>query len=103
LSLILSSSKNTFIIKQLELAQFIQDRAPSMTESDLENALVAFNIAEDAETVNALEAQTIGCMGGLDFTTIVNLMYFYGKKRSGSKVFIDSLVQAVCSVNPTQI
>jgi len=55
LSLILASSKDTFSMKQLELEKFIQDRARSMTESDLENALVAFNIAGDEETINALE------------------------------------------------
>jgi hypothetical protein len=95
LSLILSSTKDIFVMQQLELAKFIQDRAPSMTESDLENSLVAFNLAGDEETINSLEKQTMACMEGLDITTIVNLMYFYGKQRSGSKHFIDNLIQAV--------
>jgi len=56
-----------------------------MTESDLENALIAFNLAGDDEAVNTLEAHTMACMQGLDITTLVNLMYFYGKQRSGSK------------------
>jgi hypothetical protein len=55
LSLILSSTNNLFVLNQLELAKFIQDRASSMTESDLENALIAFNLSGDKETVDSLE------------------------------------------------
>jgi hypothetical protein len=45
----------------------------------------------------------MACMEGLDFTTIVNLMYFYGKQRVGSKAFIDSLIEATNRTNPAQI
>jgi len=45
----------------------------------------------------------MACMDSLDITTVVNLMYFYGKQRSGSKHFIESLIDAVSGTNPAQI
>ena len=74
-----------------------------MTESDLENALIAFNLAGDDEAVNTLETHTMACMQGLDITTLVNLMCFYGKQRSGSKQFVEALIDGLSAHNPTHI